>query len=101
VALEQEVKARLQDAERLQIELEQQRDALATTMDELAGIVASIGHIANQTNLLSLNATIEAARAGDAGRGFAVVGGEVKKLAADTRTATERAAQMMQNRRAA
>jgi methyl-accepting chemotaxis protein len=100
VGLEQEVKARLQDAHRFQSELEEQRDALSTTMDELAGIVATIGHIANQTNLLSLNATIEAARAGDAGRGFAVVAGEVKKLAADTRAATERAAHMMQGRRA-
>jgi methyl-accepting chemotaxis protein len=98
--LEQEVKARLRDAQRFQSELEEQRDALSSTMDELAGIVATIGNIANQTNLLSLNATIEAARAGDAGRGFAVVASEVKKLAADTRAATERAAHMMQGRRA-
>lgn len=64
-------------------------------MEELSGIVASIGAIATQTNLLALNATIEAARAGDSGRGFAVVASEVKKLAGETRSATDRAANMM------
>ena len=74
---------------------------LSTTIADLADIVMTVEDIANQTNLLALNATIEAARAGDAGRGFAVVAGEVKKLAADTRTATARAAAMVANNRAA
>ncbi|HET9512181.1 MAG TPA: methyl-accepting chemotaxis protein [Sphingomonas sp.] len=73
--------------------------ALDRTFAELDTIVRSIGAIAQQTNLLALNATIEAARAGDAGRGFAVVATEVKKLAADTRLATDRAAEMMAGRR--
>jgi methyl-accepting chemotaxis protein len=84
---------------RLEQELKQQRDNLSATMDELAAIVATIGTIATQTNLLALNATIEAARAGETGRGFAVVASEVKKLAADTRSATDRATGMMQDRR--
>lgn len=69
-------------------------DDLENTVTELDSIVRSIDAIARQTNLLALNATIEAARAGDAGRGFAVVANEVKKLAADTRLATDRAAAM-------
>lgn len=56
-------------------------------ISEAATIIASI---AEQTNLLSLNASIEAARAGEAGKGFAVVAQEVKKLAADMRTSSER-----------
>lgn len=71
------------------------RAELKAMVDGLVEIVDGIGLIANQTNLLALNAAIEAARAGDAGRGFAVVAAEVKKLAGDTRTATDRARAMV------
>lgn len=65
-------------------------EELSQTTMSIGEIVALISSIAEQTNLLALNATIEAARAGDAGRGFAVVAGEVKALASQTATATER-----------
>ena len=68
---------------------------LEVTVGKLANIVSTIGGIANQTNLLALNATIEVARAGEAGKGFAVVAAEVKRLAQDTRLATDRAAAMI------
>ncbi|MGV8967722.1 MAG: methyl-accepting chemotaxis protein [Cellulomonas sp.] len=61
---------------------------LAASLHRVAGIVALIGGVADQTKLLALNAAIEAARAGEAGRGFAVVAGEVKDLAAETASST-------------
>ena len=73
----------------------QLRMELRNTVAGLSDIVNSIGLIANQTNLLALNASIEAARAGEAGKGFAVVAAEVKKLAGDTRSATDRARAMV------
>ncbi len=57
---------------------------------DIGDVVNLIRDIAAQTNLLALNATIEAARAGEAGRGFAVVAQEVKSLAAQTASATDR-----------
>ncbi|WP_378954343.1 methyl-accepting chemotaxis protein [Pelosinus sp. sgz500959] len=56
---------------------------------EIGGIVTMITDIASQTNLLALNAAIEAARAGEQGRGFAVVAEEVRKLAEQSKHATE------------
>lgn len=55
-------------------------------------------NIANQTKMLALNATIEAARAGEQGRGFSVVASEVKKLAQEAGSNSEKFRNIVINR---
>lgn len=61
----------------------------------IEGIIGSVQDLADQSNLLAVNASIEAARAGDQGRGFAVVAHEIKILADQSKTATNKAASIL------
>jgi methyl-accepting chemotaxis protein len=70
--------------------IQERLNSFTPVLGQITAVATAIESIAKQTRLLSLNAGIEAARAGEAGRGFAVVAGEVKSLAEETRTATER-----------
>lgn len=61
---------------------------LSEQSQAIGDIVASVGDLAEQSNLLGVNASIEAVKAGEHGKGFSVVAQEVKTLAAQSRQAT-------------
>lgn len=69
--------------------LEEAINKVGSSTKEITNIVALIGDIAEETNLLSLNASIEAARAGEAGKGFSVVASEIGKLASTSGSAVQ------------
>lgn len=69
--------------------LEEAINKVGSSTKEITNIVALIGDIAEETNLLSLNASIEAARAGEAGKGFSVVASEIGKLASTSGNAVQ------------
>jgi methyl-accepting chemotaxis protein len=63
---------------------------LSERTQQIGEIIDTVNALAEQSKLLALNASIEAARAGEDGRGFAVVAMEVRQLAEQSREATGR-----------
>jgi methyl-accepting chemotaxis protein len=69
---------------------------LVNNMQEMRSFADTILSISNQTNLLALNASIESARAGEAGRGFAVVAEQIRLLSEQTKNATNKIGEMIE-----
>jgi methyl-accepting chemotaxis protein len=55
---------------------------------QIGGIIDTVNALAEQSSLLAVNASIEASKAGEQGRGFAVVAVEVRRLAEQSKRAT-------------
>ncbi|MFC1960609.1 methyl-accepting chemotaxis protein [Chloroflexota bacterium] len=68
---------------------------LSERTQQIGEIIEVVNMLASQSKLLALNASIEAARAGEEGRGFAVVALEVRQLADQSREATSRVSDIL------
>ncbi|WP_038054084.1 PAS domain-containing methyl-accepting chemotaxis protein [Thioalkalivibrio sp. ALJ1] len=95
---EESLRLNAQHTDQIRTEVRAAQDAverLNAEARDIESIIETIRTVAETTRMLSLNAAIEAARAGEQGRGFAVVAQEVRRLAANTREATTRIAEVL------
>lgn len=70
---------------------------LSEHTQQIGETIYLIEDIAEQTNMLALNAAVEAARAGENGKGFSVVASEIRKLADESKQATNKITSLIRN----
>ncbi len=68
---------------------------LSEQSQAIGDIVAAVGDLAEQSNLLAVNAAIEAAKAGEHGKGFGVVAQEIRSLAEQSKQSTVQVRSML------
>ncbi|MEM8694259.1 MAG: methyl-accepting chemotaxis protein [Pseudomonadota bacterium] len=68
------------------------QDKLSQQTEEALG---ALDQISRQINFIAINASIEAARVGDAGRGFTVISSEIRSLAQQAETTTQRLGEIL------
>jgi len=69
------------------------RDELTVIVKETRNVNKTVSNISNsiiQLNMLAISGSIESARAGEFGKGFAVVSSDIRNLAKDSETNTEK-----------
>lgn len=58
-------------------------------IEKIFKVLSFVNDMASQSHMLGLNAAIEAARAGEHGRGFSIVANEIRKMATQSKEASE------------
>lgn len=74
----------------LLVNIAEQIAQLTANMKSIETILKLIKDISDQTNILAINAHIESVHAGAAGAGFAIIAREIKKLAAESKEASDK-----------
>jgi len=62
---------------------------VTSEIEKISKILSFVNDMASQSHMLGLNAAIEAARAGEHGRGFSIVANEIRKMASQSKEASQ------------
>ncbi|MBC7473322.1 MAG: HAMP domain-containing protein [Candidatus Sericytochromatia bacterium] len=68
---------------------------LSAQTQAISKIISTVDDIAKQSKFLAFNASIEASKAGDYGKGFAIVANEIKNLSEESKEATKRISEIL------
>ncbi|MEB3275190.1 MAG: HAMP domain-containing methyl-accepting chemotaxis protein [Prochlorothrix sp.] len=86
----QQILVSIQDLQQRVSLIAERINHLSDQAQQIGSISELVSDLANQTNMLALNAAVEAVRAGSQGKGFGIVAQEVRKLADQSKQASEK-----------
>jgi len=90
---EKTVAETIEEINRIEKQMESIADSIMRLSEHgqaISSIITTVEDVAEQSRLLAVNASIEAVKAGEQGKGFAVVAQEVRSLAEQSKQATNR-----------